>query len=334
MGKKEISSRRTKYSKLDRSNEVKSKKAKGMGDVVFKGFQCLDPDCKNMIFVKESEILDDFDIECDKCGFHLRSGEFTQIFDYNLYVNDDIVNTGVFDISHDTYLENAAKYKYCTLCKALKPIESFGNHSARKSKRQGECKVCKDVYNSIKNGTRTSDQHRESSQRRRLLLDVAGDLKIDSKKIYEKYNYKCFCCGEDLSTVNSEKDRPLDHTLPVYYLWPLNTNNATLLCRTCNGEKSGKWPAEFYSDPKIKELSIKTGFDYNLLSGNPEYNPEAIEKLKDTEFVDSLLKKYAKYMEKTIIPLRNRLLNTLGFDMFEYSENISDEWIEIADSKL
>lgn len=335
MSKKDkASTRRKAYSGLKRSNEVISSKAKGMGDVVFKGFQCLDPDCKNMIFVKESDLLEDFDIQCECCGFHLRSGDYTSIFDYDLHVDGQIVDSGVFDISHDRYLESAGRYKYCTLCKSLKPMEHFGTHNSRKSKKQGECKLCKDIYNGIKNGTRKSDQHREASQRRRLLFDVSGNVKIDSKKIYKKYNYKCFCCGEDLSKVSSEKERPLDHTLPVYYLWSLNTDNATLLCQTCNGEKSGKWPSEYYSATKIRELSVKTGFDYELLSGAPVYNPEAIEKLKDTEFVDNLLIKYARYMEKTIIPLRNRLLNTLQFDMFEYSTEISDEWIEIANSKL
>jgi len=55
---------------------------------------------------------------------------------------------------HDDHIKDAQRYKYCIVCGALKPLEHFDRHSARASGRQGECTLCKQVYNSIKNQTR------------------------------------------------------------------------------------------------------------------------------------------------------------------------------------
>ena len=119
------------------------------------------------------------------------------------------------------------------------------------------------------------------------------------------------------------------HTLPVYYLWPLSTENATLLCHDCNGKKSGTWPSKFYSDAQLRRLSILTGIDYNLLSGEPQYNPKAIEALHDPEIVDSLLTKFAAYMDE-VIKLRNRIFIDTGFDFFTVSKTISDAYVQKA----
>lgn len=329
--------RRKPYSKLVKKNQIRAEHVKGMGDIVFRQFQCLNPDCENIIIVKEDDITDDFDIECSECGFHHTYGDETKFFDYKMDIivngENETVEEGEFTIFHEEYIESALRCKYCIVCNTLRPLDDFDRHKARKSGRQGECRQCKKIYNSIKNGTRTSDQHRESGQKRRLLLDIANN-KVDSKKVYKKFEYRCFGCGVDLTTVSSAKERPLDHTLPVYYLWPLTTENATLLCRDCNGKKSGTWPSSFYSDKQLKLLSVKTGIDYSILSGEPIYNPDAIEKLSNTSFVDSLLVKYSKYMASTIVPLRNRLLSDIDFDFFKYSSLISQEWIDYANELL
>lgn len=326
--------RRKSYSKVVKSHQIRADHVKGMGDVVFIGFQCFNPECQNFIFVKESDIdFDDFEITCPVCGFvHSSVGE-TDFYDYDLTVNGSIVDSGKFSISHAAYICEAQRYKYCIVCNTLKPLEMFDVHNARRSKRQGECRLCKKAYNDIKNGTRLTDQHREAAQKRRLLLDVAGSPKIDSRKIRERFGYRCFNCGKDLSKVLSETERPLDHTLPVYYLWPLSTDNATLLCHDCNGEKSGKWPSEFYTDTKLRELSIITGIDYELLSGPATYNPEALDLLRDSSSVDKLLAKYASYIDE-LIKLRNRILKDTGLDFFESSSNISQAYIDRANSLL
>lgn len=330
--------RRSPYSKVNKANQIRADHVKGMGDVVFKGFQCLNPNCTEFIFVREDEIGEDFSIECPACGYVHESGGETKFYDYSMDVNDDrgvpvSVATGSFTIYHDDYIAEAKQYKYCIVCNTLKPLEYFDKHSSRASGRQGECRLCKKAYNEIKNGTRLSDQHREAAQKRRLLLDIAGSPKINSREIESRYGQKCFCCGKDLSMVTDKREKPLDHTLPVYYLWPLSTENATLLCRECNGNKSGAWPSDFYDDAHLRRLAILTGFDYELLSGEPKYNPAAIAALHDPDKVDALLVKFAAYMPE-VIKLRNRILRDTGYDFFTVSRTISEVYIRQANELL
>lgn len=212
----------------------------------------------------------------------------------------------------------------------MKPLTFFDVHRSRRGTgRQGECNLCKAIYNSIKNQTRLTDQHREAAQKRRLYMDLSGGTKIDSRAVYARFNDKCFKCGEDLS-LNASRRR-LDHTLSVYYLWPLTTETATLLCPLHNGEKAERWPSEYYSDSELKRLAIITGIDHGLLSGPPTYNPEALKLLGSPEFVDDLLVKFSAYMLE-VIKLRNRLLRETGTDFFRVSKTISNEWIKRADA--
>jgi len=323
--------RRKAYTKVFKENQVRAEHVKGMGDKLFRGFQCLNSECKEFIFELDSELQDDFDFECPHCQFHFQSGSETPFYDYNLKNIDteEIVETGTFAIPHEEYLEEAAHYKYCIICNTMKPIQAFDIHSSRKSGRQGECRLCKGIYNNIKNQTRTTDQHREASQKRRLYMDLAGGAKINSRKIHARFEDKCFKCGKDLKGLTA-KERPLDHTLPVYYLWALNTNNATLLCREHNGEKSGKWPSDYYSEKELKRLSILTGIDFQLLNGKPQYNPEALKKLQDPYFVDSMLTKFSAYMDE-VTKLRNRIKNDTGIDFFKYSKILSPTHLKKAD---
>lgn len=329
--------RRKPYTRVVKVNQIRADRVKGMGDVVFKGFQCLNSECEGFIFIREDEIGDDFEIICPSCGTVMRSGDETKFYEYKLVRLKDgsvedgtVIEEGAFTILHDDYIEEAQEYKYCIICNTMKPLHLFDRHGARRSGRQGECRLCKAVYNSIKNRTRLTDQHREAAQKRRMYLDLSG-RKIDSQEVYRRFGYRCFKCKKDLRKVGA-KERPLDHTLPAVFLWPLTTENATLLCREHNGEKSGKWPSEYYSDRELKELSILTGIPYETLAGPPHYNPEAIERLKDPQHVDQLLSKYAAYMSE-IIKLRNRILEREGFDFFECSTAISPAWIREADSE-
>lgn len=330
--------RRSPYSKVNKTGQIRAPHVKGMGDVTFKGFQCLNPYCTEFIFERVDEIGDDFSIVCPKCGYAIESGRCTKFYDYSMDVNDEdgnpvSVSKGEFTIDHEEYIKEAKAYKYCIVCNAMKPIECFDRHSSRSSGRQGECRLCKKIYNDIKNGTRLTDQHREAAQKRRLLIDVAGKPKINGKKIDARYGNKCFNCGVDLHDKTNRREKPLDHTLPVFYLWPLSTENATLLCRTCNGKKSDAWPSTFYTDAQLKELSIRTGFDYSLLAGEPQYNPEAIAALHDTDTVNALLVKYAAYMPE-VIKLRNRILRDTGYDFFSVSTNISEAYVRQANEQL
>ncbi len=327
--------RRKPYTKVKKNHQIRANHVKGMGDVVFKGFQCLNSECQEFIFIQKDEIGRDFEIICPTCETITRSGEETQFYEYELEDkrSNSVIEEGKFAILHDEYINEAQEYKYCIICNTMKPLHLFDRHSSRKSGRQGECRLCKKIYNAIKNQTRLTDQHREAAQKRRMYLDLSDTGgKIDSKKISNRFNNRCFKCGKDLRNV-VPKERPLDHTLPIVFLWPLTTENATLLCREHNSEKSGKWPLEYYSNSELKKLSVITGIPFETLAGPPHYNPEAIKQLKKPEHVDRLLQKYAAYMPE-IIKLRNRILMyEKDFDFFEYSTNISSAWVRQADQE-
>lgn len=327
--------RRKPYTKVLKKNQIREAHVKGMGDIVFKGFQCLNSSCKYFMFVKKKDLADEFELVCPECGFVFRNDATSKFYDFTLVntITGEKIEDGEFLIYHREYLKEAKEFKYCIICNTIKPVEFFDTHRSRESGRQGECRLCKRVYNAIKNQTRISDQHREAAQKRRLYIDLAGEDKIESKKVFEKFNYQCFQCKKDLRDVLDEKERALDHTLPAFYLWPLTTENATLLCQKHNNEKHGKWPSEFYSDNKLKELSIITGIPYELLAGNPVFNPEALEKLQNADSVDKLLIKYSAYMNE-LIKIRNRILKHTAIDFFKYSRLISDEWIKKADESL
>jgi len=181
--------RRAPYTKVHKINQIRSDHVKRMGDVVFLGFQCLNHDCEEFIFIRKDSLGEDFEIICPKCGYIMRSGEETQFYDYELrnLKSDELIQEGHFAISHDDYINEAQEYKYCIICNTMKPLIYFDRHSARVSGRQGECRLCKTVYNSIKNQSRITDQHREAAQKRRMYLDLAGNKKINSKEIYKRF---------------------------------------------------------------------------------------------------------------------------------------------------
>ncbi|HFK1768068.1 TPA: hypothetical protein ACGXGV_000361 [Bacillus paranthracis] len=327
--------RRKTYSTVKKQNQIRVDHVKGMGDVAFLGFQCLNPECQHFITVRKDKYENEHEVTCPACDFVMYDGGESVFYDYELEQIDNgasiILEEGQFTIYHEEYIGEAVEYKYCIVCNTLKPLSAFGHHKTRNTGRQGECRVCKNKYNSIKNRTRITDQHRESAQKRRLYVELSGHSKLDSNVVYERFNHHCFKCNEDLTDVETI-EKNLDHTLPVYYLYPLDTANATLLCRTCNGEKSGSWPSEFYTDKELRSLSVLTGIPYELMAGEPEYNIIALEKLKDQKVVDDLLVKYSKYIDE-LIKLRNRIMYDTGLDFFEHSSKISETWVKAANQQ-
>lgn len=327
--------RRKPYSKVKKYNQIRVDRVKNMGDKAFKGFQCLNPECDHFMFIPIEDLTGDFAFNCEKCGYLHEKFSSTDFYDYEVLVGKEspiLHRSGTFSISHDSYIQEAQEYKNCIVCNTMKPLYLFDKHRARNTGRQGECRLCKKNYNDIKNDTRISEQHREAAQRRRLFGELAGREKVDLDLILKRFDNKCFKCGIDVSRESGNKYH-LDHTLPVYYLWPLNTSNATILCSTCNGEKAERWPSEYYSIPELRELSIRTGIDFALLSGDPQYNPASLAKLQDPEIVDKILIDYAKYIDE-IISLRNRLLKSTHVDMFSASTIVSQTIIDKANSLL
>ena len=134
--------RRKTYSNLNKVGQYRP--AHVDGQTLYKVFQCLNPDCTEIITVKKDDIDEDYSIACPQCGYEHYSGGEQHLFDFSMDVNDDngdavSVQEGEFVVSHDEYIENTALYKYCLICNTLKPIECFHKHAVLKSGRQGEC---------------------------------------------------------------------------------------------------------------------------------------------------------------------------------------------------
>lgn len=256
-----------------------------MGDVVFRVFQCLNSDCDRLIAVRDDEIVPGFRFPCPECGFDHADGRSTKAFDYRLEDRrtDAVLDHGDFSILHDEYVRESHHFKYCLLCYTLKPVQLFDRHTSRKSGRQGECRLCKTLYNRLKNPSRLTDQHREAAQRRRLFgLLGRQSGQIDSRAVFEKFGRACFKCEKVLAaTALTSREAHIDHTLPARLLWPVSTENATLLCAKCNGRKRDKWPSEFYEDEQLRTLARLTGYRYDLLAGPPCVNEDAVVEIAE-----------------------------------------------------
>lgn len=321
--------RRKPYTKVKKAGQVRPAHVAGMGDVVFKAFQCLNGACQEFIVVRDDQVADDFHVICPACDFVHQAGGETKLFDYALVHKSErrTIEKGEFAVLHDEYIGEAPRFKYCLLCYALRPLEHFDRHNSRQSGRQGECRSCKAVYNGIKNQSRTTDQHREAGARRRLygLLAGEGDH-IDIKAVFEKFNSMCFKCGRELRYPSTERTTfNLDHTLPVRLLWPLGTHNATLLCATCNNEKHGLWPSEVYSAAKLRSLARLTGYEYALLAGKPKVNSAAIENIVAN--VDSFIEDWIRYPNE-LKKLRRLIQFHAQIDIFDSASHIPNNLLE------
>lgn len=309
--------RRKPYTSVTKDGQNRPSHVRGMGDVVFKGFQCLRDECQEFITIREDELGPDFKIQCDACRFVHRAGGETKFFDYRLTRKDgSLIEKGEFVVLHDDYIGQAQRLKYCLLCYTRKPLEQFDTHRSRRSGRQGECRLCKTIYNGIKNQSRITDQHREAAGRRRLYRLLATETgRIDSKKVFDKFDGQCFKCNTDLNySASGQKGFNLDHTLPVRLLWPLTTDNATLLCSSCNNEKHDQWPSLFYDVNRLKALARLTGYEFSLLSGQEALNDDAVEKIVLDP--DTFIEEWIQYPEE-IKRVRRMILDYTSTDIFD-----------------
>lgn len=315
--------RRKPYTKVRKVGQERPAHVQGMGDVVFRAFQCLSGDCQEFLVVREDEIDENFEIVCGACSFTHRAGDDMKLFDYALVrcPSGDEIERGEFIVLHDEYIRDAQRLKYCLHCYALKPLDQFDHHRSRKSRRQGECRSCKAVYNGFKNQSRTTDQHREWAAKRRLYRLLAEEEgHIDSEAIFKKFDSTCFKCGSALNYA-SRRTFNLDHTLPVRLLWPLTTQSATLLCARCNNEKHDYWPSEVYNASQLKRLARLTGFEYALLAGRPQINEAAVSKIMDD--VDGFIEDWIPYPNE-IRKLRQLIIDYSKIDIFESASHVPD----------
>jgi CRISPR/Cas system Type II protein with McrA/HNH and RuvC-like nuclease domain len=130
-----------------------------------------------------------------------------------------------------------------------------------------ECRSCKAVINADLNPKRTQEQLHESSVRRRVadLLLAGENQRIDHAALFRRFGSKCFKTGVTLD-IKNRKSWEIDHTLPSQWLYPLSVSNATLLSKEANGNKSGRWPSQFYTNEDLKRLAKIQGADLALLA--------------------------------------------------------------------
>jgi hypothetical protein len=212
-------------------------------------------------------------------------------------------------------------WKYCRVCEQLQPLDSFDRHvpssASFRSGRQLECRSCKRLINAKLNPLRTGDQHRESSERRRLYGLLAGETRLNAADVHRRFGGECFNCGRPLT----QREGAMDHTLPARNLWP-QTMGATLLCHECNAFKAEKWPSEFYrrgadiDREKLQRLSYLTGIPYETLAGPPYLNPEAVQRILAN--VDEFLIRWIRYPDE-IRRLRGTIRQMVGSDIFQYA---------------
>ncbi len=309
--------RREPYSRVLKQGQERPEHVRGQGDVVFKVLQCLAAECQAWIAVRRNDVLPGFRIRCGSCSYEIRDGEGTRFFDYDLLVEGQVVESAEFVVDHAEYVHGAPDYKYCLLCYTMKPLDAFGRHGSRpQSGRQGECTSCKTAYNRIKNKTRIADQHREASERRRLLGLLGSDTpRVNRAEIRRKFGYKCFSCD----TATNEQNEAIDHTLPARLLWPLTTENATLLCTTCNGQKGARWPSEFYKEQHLRRLAVLTAIPYELLIGKPVVNDEAVAMIQEDP--DSFLAGWI-HRPNELRTLRRLVKEVAGVDIFENATTV------------
>lgn len=311
--------RRAPYSRVDKLNQDRPERVRGQGDVVYRRFQCFRSTCEQTRVVAETDCGAGFSFECPACGHVLRDGGVEEIFDYRLVqveTGEDVAE-GKFAPAHSDYLDLAEKVKYCLNCYGLLPLSAFDRHGARDSGRQGECRMCKRLYNDLKNWTRLPEQHREAADYRRMFSELSGETRLTEPiaELVERFGQSCFSCDRELAaTAGGEDGYYLDHTLPVAYLWPLNLG-PTLLCRTCNGNKSDQWPSMYYGgdETKLRRLATLTGIPYATLAGEAKFNPEQIERLKQDP--DEVVTRWVRYPER-LRGLRERILARTGEDVF------------------
>lgn len=315
--------RRRPYTRVEKYGQLRPDHVAGKGDVVYKGFQCLNSRCQTFIIVPEDETTGDFEIICPTCQYSHQPSRDSEFFKYRLVHSDEnqVLAEGKFLISHAKYINEAPRFKYCLLCYTLKPLDYFDSHKRRRSGRQGECKLCKTTYNQIKNPSRITDQHREAARHRKLYEKIAGEPgKIDSKIVFQKFKGKCFNCRRQLHyTATGQRDFNLDHTLPIRLFWPLTTENATLLCSKCNNEKHDQWPSQFYNRTKLKSLARLTNYTFELLAGEAAINETAVQKWIDDP--DAFIEDKIDHPDE-IRKIRQTIKDYTGKDLFHKATTV------------
>lgn len=175
--------------------------------------------------------------------------------------------------------------KTCSKCGLKKPLTGFYKNCRKKDGYRSDCKACHTPfvrhYQTTERGKETAQKverkrtgtetrkrsHGQASRRykktpkgrmvrvaadqrrRELARDLdASFSKDDVGEVYQRFGYQCFSCG-------SQDDLSIDHHRPLSAGYPLNKENAVLLCISCNASKRDQNPEEFYSRTQLEVLN-------------------------------------------------------------------------------
>lgn len=212
-----------------------------------------------------------------------------------------------------------AYWKKCNTCGRKLPSQAFSNHSGwGPLEKQMECRSCKAVINTKLNPKRTKEQLHESASRRRIadLLLIGENEKLDFKKLFDRFDSKCFKTGKILN-IKDRKTWAIDHILPSRWLYPLTIENAALLSTEANNNKRDKWPSEFYSNEELKTLAKITGSSLELISRKTPLINQNID-------VDACVSRMLTVRGATDISRRIKELKTL-LDEYSLADKLSEE---------
>lgn len=181
--------------------------------------------------------------------------------------------------------------KVCKVCHVEKSYASFGKHSGTKDKLDSRCKECRhrkyllnrdeviarasrhyvnnkthvlEVRKAWYKVNRVADIEKRRQWAKRNPDKVRKNARLGSRKrralkrgVMESYKEEritrivfgnlCFNC-------NSSDRLEIDHHYPLSIGFPLTTDNAVLLCKSCNTSKGNKMPEVFYTKEQIDRL--------------------------------------------------------------------------------
>jgi hypothetical protein len=220
--------------------------------------------------------------------------------DRSEYLTKDHDLTARFVICEDTkcggVLERqSGVYKFCSGCGRWRPatVKYFANCDGHRGGMpsptglSGNCLDCKQNYNRRANKLRIPEQHRESRESRKFFQYLVEDGRLPPdtlEDILERFGAQCFRCAQEFREGLQSMSLQWDHTRPLAFGWPLDMY-ATPLCGVCNGEKSDKWPSEFYTPAELCRLATLTGLSNEDLD-RKRFNPVYVTRFY--EYRDSL----------------------------------------------
>ncbi len=285
--------------------------------------------CKEMNYVRmgqqlltSKEAIENAVWKCDHCGF-VHSKESDLPFDNweEEYNSSDSTTAlrfweGFFRIATE---HPESYWKQCNVCARILPNQAFSKHSGwGPLEKQMECRSCKGAINAVLNPKRTKEQLHESAVRRRiadLFLEEENES-IDFQDLFERFEGRCFKTKEPLN-ISERETWAIDHILPSKYLYPLKKENAALLSRSANENKSDRWPSKFYTNTELIELARITGANIDLISSKMPIMNHKIDVNKGVE-------RYLQVREKSDLNKRIKEIKKILM-VYELVPNLSEE---------